>query len=55
MKKLSKKELVAAIYEEGYVPWIRKGEIFEMDGSIWICKKSSERRFKAERLKKACR
>lgn len=53
MKKLSKKELESMILEDGYVPGIRKGEIFEMDGEVWICTGSSETRFKAKRLRRA--
>ena len=53
MKKLSKKELERAIFEEGYVPAIYKGEMFEMDGEIWECTASSETRFKAKRLRRA--
>ena len=52
MKQITKKELNASIYEDGYVPWIKKGELFKMDGEIWRCNKSTTRHFGAERLKK---
>lgn len=53
MKKLSKRELETMILEDWYVPAIRKGEVFEMDGEVWICTGSSETRFKAKRLRQA--